>query len=356
MLTYTLRRLLIAIPVFLGITIMAWIISTTNPDGGALTAYLGKGGGRSLTNQQIEAIKHKLGLDQPLPIRYVYWLGSLARGDLGNSIITRRSVVVSIFGKPFLCTGIIGAPCEDYGRIWPTVLLMGLSFLLQEVIAIPLGVFSALRRGSLFDQIFTVIAYVLFALPTFWFGLMAIVIFGVFLHWFPFGGMVDIAKTGAGFGTPPYTQYFQAHTFDALVDLAQHLALPVIVLGTVGFAADSRFMRASMLEVLNQDYIRTARAKGLSRSVVTWKHALRNGIMPIVTNIGLAIPVLLGGAVVTEQIYSWPGMGRFFIQAAQGFDYPVVIAFTILIGGLTLIFNILTDLSYALVDPRIRYS
>ncbi len=339
MLTYTLRRLLLAIPVFIGITIMAWGIATTTPDGGALTAYLGRGSGKSITPQQIQAIKHRLGLDKPLPVRYFYWLGNLARGDLGNSILTHLSVGDSI-----------------RIRLLPTLLLMGFAFILQELIGLPLGVFSALRRGSLFDQIFTVLAYVFYALPTFWFGLMSIVIFGVFLQWFPFGGMVDTLRIGTGFGTPQYWTYFHAHTVAAVIDLADHLALPVLVLGLVGFAGDSRFMRASMLEVLDQDYVRTARAKGLSRRAITWKHALRNALLPIVTNIGLALPGLLGGAVVTESIFSWPGMGQFYIQAAVGYDYPVIIAFVVLLGGLTLVFNILTDLSYALVDPRIRYS
>jgi peptide/nickel transport system permease protein len=339
MLRYTVRRLLTAVPVFLGITFLGFIIATTNPDGGLLTAYLGHGGGASYTNQQIDAIKHRLGLDQSVMVRYVIWLKDLARGDLGYSILTHRSV---------------GASIRDC--LLPTLLLTGLAFFLREILAIPVGVISALRPGSLFDQISTILGYIFFALPAFWLGLMAIVVFSGDLQWFPFGGMVDLAQTGSAFGTSAYWIYFQHNSFAALIDLAHHLTLPVIILGTAGFANDSRFVRASMLEVLNQDFIRTARAKGLMRRTIIWKHAMRNGLLPIITNIGLELPGLIGGAVIIEQIFSLPGMGSLFVQAAQNYDYPVVIAIVTLIGGLTLLFNILTDLAYAFVDPRIRYS
>ena len=338
MLAFTIRRVLIAIPIFFGITIMTWLITTTNPDGGALQSYLGRG--KTVSNQQIAAIKHRLGLDQPLPVRYIYWMGNLFHGDLGKSIVTKHEVT------------------RDFGeRIGPTLLLGGIAFLLQELLAIPLGVFSAVRRGSVFDQVFTVISYILFSLPTFWFGLMSIVIFGVFLGWFPFDGIIDLHATGGNsFGTAGYTEYFHAHTITALLDIARHLVLPVIVLGTVGMAGESRFLRAQMLEVLNQDYVRTAKAKGASQRIVIWKHAVRNALLPTVTNIGLSLPVLLGGAVVTEQIFTWPGMGQLYIKAATAQDYPTVIAFVVFIGTATLIANILTDIAYGIVDPRIRLS
>ncbi|MBA3826483.1 MAG: ABC transporter permease, partial [Ktedonobacterales bacterium] len=182
------------------------------------------------------------------------------------------------------------------------------------------------------------------------------VIFGVTLGWFPFPGMVDVGRIGDDFGTNVYWAYFHAHTIEAIIDIARHLTMPALVLAAVGIAGDSRFMRGQLLEVLNQDYIRTARAKGLSPRVVTWKHALRNAIIPIVTNIGLTIPGLIGGAVVTERIFGWPGMGRLFIEAAGAFDYAVVIGIITIVAFLTLLFNLLTDLSYALVDPRIRYN
>ena len=348
MLTYTIRRLLIAIPIFLGITVLLYILVSITPDGGPLAAYVGPG--KHLTPQQYQALVHKFGLDQPLPVRYFKWLASVVHGDLGNSTQSGIPVIT-----------------EMKNRLPATILLLGISFVFQELMAIPLGIFSALRRYSLFDQVFTVINYVLFSLPTFWYGLMLIILFGVVIKipdpanpgytkgLLPFSGMVNLRESPP-FGTTNYNQYFAAHPFTALGDLAQHLILPVVVLSTIGIAGDSRFMRASMLDVINMDYIRTARAKGLPQRVVIWKHAIRNAILPVVTNIGLQLPALLGGAIVTEQIFSWPGMGSFYVHAAGGGDYPVVMAYTSLLAAATIIFNLITDLSYAFVDPRIRYT
>jgi len=348
MLTYTIRRLLIAIPIFLGITILLYFLVSITPDGGPLAAYVGPG--KHLSPQQLGALKDKFGLDQPVPVRYFKWLSALVRGDLGNSTQSGIPVIQ-----------------EMKDRLPATILLIGFSFIFQELMAIPLGIFSALRRYSLFDQVFTVINYVLYSLPTFWYGLMLIILFGVVIKvpdpanpgftkgLLPFSGMVNL-RVSPPFGSPDYSSYFAAHPFTALGDLAAHLVLPVVVLATVGVAADSRFMRASMLDVINMDYIRTARAKGLPQRIVIWKHAVRNAILPIVTNIGLQLPVLLGGAIVTEQIFSWPGMGSFYVRAAGTGDYPVVMAYTSLLAAATIIANLLTDLSYAFVDPRIRYS
>ncbi len=348
MLTYIIRRLLIAIPVFLGITVLLYILVSITPDGGPLAAYLGPG--KHISAQQLAVLRAKFGLDQPIPVRYVKWLGALVRGDLGYSTQT---------GAPVLQ--------EIENRLPATILLIGTAFLVQELIAIPLGVFSALRRYSLFDQVFTVINYMLYSLPTFWYGLMLIILFGVVIRvpdpdnpgytkgLLPFSGMVNLRESPP-FGAADYGAYVAAHPFTALFDLAAHLALPVLVLATVGVAADSRFMRASMLDVINMDYIRTARAKGLPERIVIWKHAMRNAILPVITNIGLQLPILLGGAIVTEQIFSWPGMGSFYVQAASAGDYPVVMAYTSLLAAATILANLLTDLSYAFVDPRIRYS
>ncbi len=348
MLTYTIRRLLIAIPIFLGITVLLFFLVSITPDGGPLAAYVGPG--KKLSPQQYQALVHKFGLDQPVPVRYFKWLSAVAQGDLGNSTQSGLPVMEEI-----------------KHRLPATILLIGVSFLFQELMAIPLGIFSALRRYSLFDQLLTVINYVLFSLPTFWYGLMLIILFGVVLKvpdpdnpgyykgLLPFSGMVNLRQSPA-FGTPDYATYFSHHPFTALGDLIQHLALPVVVLATVGLAADTRFMRASMLDVIHMDYIRTARAKGLPQRVVIWKHAVRNAILPIVTNVGLQLPALLGGAIVTEQIFSWPGMGSFYVGAAGRGDYPVVMAYTSLLAAATILFNLLTDLSYAFVDPRIRYT
>ncbi len=338
MLAYTIRRLILMVPVVFGITILMFMMTATNPNGGAVSAYLG-GAAKTVTPETLHAIEHRLGLDQPLPVRYVLYMKRLITGDLGQSFSTHQSTGDAI-----------------KARVLPTLILLGTAFLLQELVAIPLGIFSAIRRGSVFDQVFSVVVYVLYSIPTFWFGLMAIFFIGVNLGWLPFGGMVNIAVAGDDFGTPAYWVYFHAHTIAALIDLARHLALPATVLAAVGIAGDSRYLRGQMLEVLNQDYVRTAKAKGLPQRLVIWKHALRNAVLPIVTNIGLQLPGLIGGAVVTETIFGWPGMGSLFIHAATSFDYPVVIAIVLMTGVLTLVFNLLTDLSYAVIDPRIRYN
>jgi peptide/nickel transport system permease protein len=339
MLAYTIRRLLLAIPIFFGISLLVWGIVTTNPDGGPLASFLGKNQGKILTQKQIDNFKHSLGLDRSLPEQYVIWVKNLFQGNLGNSLITKRSV---------------GATIQE--RIVPTLLLVGTSYILQLLISIPLGIFSAVRRGTAVDQFITVITYVAFSLPTFWVGLVALIIFSVQLGWFPVLGIVDLRTVGAQFGTPGFWDYFHAHTVATILDVIHHIALPAIILALVSIAGDSRFMRAQMLEVLGQDYVRTARAKGLSNRSVLFKHALRNAMLPEITNIGLAIPFLLAGAIVTESIFSWPGMGQLYVQAAQNYDYPVIVAYVMILAALLLVFNIITDLAYAVVDPRIRYS
>jgi len=338
MLSYIIRRVLLMIPVLFGLSILVFLMTASNPNGGAIASYLG-GNTKTVTASQLHAITVRLGLDKPLPVQYFVYIQHVLTGDLGNSFTQHIPVGDAI-----------------KIRIVPTLILLGTAFLLQELIAIPLGIFSAIRRGSVFDQFFSVIVYILFSIPTFWFGIMAILIFGVDLQWFPFGGMVNISKAGDDFGTPVWNMYLHTHTIAALTDLIQHLIMPAVVLAAVGIAGDSRYMRGQMLEVLSQDYVRTAKAKGLSQRLVIWKHALRNAILPIVTNIGLQLPGLIGGAVVTETIFAWPGMGNLFINAANHFDYPVVIGIVLMTGSLTLLFNLLTDLSYAVIDPRIRYT
>jgi peptide/nickel transport system permease protein len=337
MLAYSIRRVLLMIPVAFGILTLMFILTATNPNGGALASYLPNA--KQVSAQQVHAVEVRLGLDKPLPVRYGIYLKNLLSGDLGDSFTQHTPVGDAI-----------------KNHLLPSVILLGTALIIQEMIAIPLGIFSAIRRGSLFDQVFSVIVYVLFSIPTFWLGLMAIVFFGVELHWFPFPGIVNLTAAGGDFGTPPYTHYFQTHTIAAIIDLLQHLAMPAMVLAAVGIAGDSRYMRGQMLEVLSQDYVRTAKAKGLPQRLVIWKHALRNAVLPIVTNLGLQLPGLVGGAVVTETIFGWPGMGNLYILAATRFDFPVVIGIAMMIGILTLVINLLTDLSYALIDPRIRYS
>jgi peptide/nickel transport system permease protein len=236
----------------------------------------------------------------------------------------------------------------------PTVILAGTAFLLWVGIAILLGVLAAVRRYSFFDQATTVFSYVGFAMPTFWLGIMLILVFGVGLHWLPISGMVD-ARLSPAFGTDPYWAYFGKNPVAASGDIARHLVLPVITLVVVNIAGDSRFVRASMLEALGQDYVRTARAKGLPNRVVTFRHALRNALLPVVTNIGLEIPFLFTGALVTESIFSWPGIGKLTIDATRQFDYTILMGVLLITSLLVVIANLIADVLYAVVDPRIKY-
>jgi peptide/nickel transport system permease protein len=241
-------------------------------------------------------------------------------------------------------------------RLPATMILMITAYILQELIALPAGILAALRRYSFFDQFVTFFSYVGYSMPTFWLGLMLLLIFAVFFPIFPVSGIIDIRTTGAPFLTPQYGDWFHAHPIEGLLDVARHVVLPATTIAIVGIAGDSRFMRASMLDAIHQDFIRTARAKGLPERVVILKHALRNALLPIITQIALTLPTLFSGAVVTEAIFSWPGMGQLFFQALAAYDYPLLMGIMITAAGLVVIFNFFADVAYAVVDPRISYA
>jgi peptide/nickel transport system permease protein len=322
-----------------------------------------------MTLEQREAFKKAWGLDQPIPIQYCRWLGVCDPDGTGLGIFLGPT------GWPnFLPTAISGASNGvlhgDFGysidsgepvmdRIaraaLPTLILASFALVIWLAIAIIIGVVAAVRRYSLFDQAATIFAYVGFAMPTFWLGIMLIYIFsGPGLNWLPAGG-ITTTRLSPPFGSDAYWVYFGQNPFAAMADIGKHLILPVITLVTVSVAGDSRFVRASMLEALNQDYVRTAKAKGLSSRAVTFKHALRNAMLPVLTNIGLEIPFLFTGALVTETIFSWPGVGRLFIEATSKFDYPILMGILMISAILVVFANLLADLTYALVDPRIKY-
>jgi peptide/nickel transport system permease protein len=230
---------------------------------------------------------------------------------------------------------------------------MASSYIVQQCIALPLGIYAALRQYTFFDQTFTLMSYVGLAMPTFWLGLILIFIFSVYLGWLPAGRVEDV--TLPVFWSHDWFVMLGQDPGLILGNLIKHLILPAFVLMVTGIAADSRYMRASMLEVIRQDYIRTARAKGLSPRVVVFKHAFRNALLPIITNIGLYLPALLGGAVITETIFSWGGIGFLYINSIQQSDYPVIQGISMIGALAVLLANLLTDLTYAWVDPRIRY-
>jgi peptide/nickel transport system permease protein len=271
---------------------------------------------------QIRRLNQLLGLDRPLHERYVRWLGNAIRGDFGSS----WSVA---FGQP------VGRLIES--RLAYTLLLMGLAALISFVIAVPIGIISAVKQYSILDYFITGFSFFGLSMPTFWFGVMLLILFSVVWPVLPAGGGSTAGREGDW------------------LDRARYLILPVLVLALVQVASWSRFMRSSMLETLRQDYMRTARAKGLPFRGTILKHGLRNAILPLVTLLGLEIPQLFGGAIITETIFSWPGMGRLFFQGVSQNDWPLVQAITMLSALLVVLGNLLSDVLYAWIDPRIRY-
>ena len=318
---YFIRRLLEAIPLLLGISIVAFIIMQAVP-GGPLSVY---GNDPAIQAEDIARLRDQLGLNQPLHVQYVRWLGNVLRGNWGESYFLHRPVM------------------ELIGQRFPnTILLMGIGFMVSLLVAVPVGILSATRPYSIFDSLATSLALIGASVPIFWSGLVLIVVFNQQLRLLPGGGMYSLAAdyTGA----------------EALVDRVRHLILPTIVLGLSFGGQYTRYVRSSVLEVVNQDYIRTARAKGLREWVILRRHALKNAAIPVVTVVALDMPFLVTGAVFTETIFSWPGMGRLFWEAAVKLDYPVLMAIMAIAAFLVVIFNLIADLLYAYLDPRLSYA
>ncbi len=322
--TFLLRRLIQTVLLLLIISAFVFFLINLAP-GGPFDALVF--GSPRVSQAHLERLNQLIGLDKPWYIRYFSWLRNVVVGDWGTSWGVA-------YGQPVLT--VIAE------RLPATVLLMGTALLLSLLIALPIGIYSALRQYSWVDYVVTALSFFGIAMPTFWFGIMLIIIFAVVLKDTPFqlptGGMMT---PGMGFD---------------LGDRVRHLILPVAVLSLFNVAQWSRFMRSSMLEILHQDYMRTARAKGLREQVVILKHGLRNALIPIITIIGLEIPALVSGAVVTEFIFSWPGMGQVFFQAVFASDWPVVQGIVVITACVVILSNLLADILYAVADPRIRYS
>jgi peptide/nickel transport system permease protein len=329
--TYIIRRFIQAVIILFGLTIVFFLILHLTP-GGPCAAFEGNTGAFA----QRLTCEHRLGLDQPLVVQYFNQMGQYAHGNLGIS---------SNYGQPVTSLFMQKLPA--------TVLLMGSSFVLQQFIALPLGMLAALRQYSFVDQALTFVAYMGLAMPTFWLGLILLFFFTVTHQFLPPGRIEDVALPI--FWSHDWFVILEQNPALILGDLIRHLILPMVTLMIVGIAGDSRFMRSSMLEVLGQDYIRTAKAKGLARRTVIFKHAFRNALLPIITNIGLYLPALIGGAVITETIFSWTGIGYLYITAVQGSDYPLIQGISMVLALAVLMANLLTDLTYAWVDPRIRF-
>ena len=312
------------IPLLFGITIVCFVVMHLAP--GSPTDLETQLNPRASADYR-ERLKAMYDLDKPMHEQYILWVGKLVTLDLGMSFSQdRRPVADKIFE-----------------RIPITIAINVISMILIMAIAIPIGVLSAVYRDSLFDKITSVFVFVGFAMPTFWLALLLMILFGVHLGWLPISGIRSLNFEYL----PPGT---------AFLDLIKHLILPVLLSAFGGLAGLSRYMRSNMLEVIRQDYIMTARAKGLSERVVIYKHALRNALLPVITILGLSIPGLIGGSVIFETIFAIPGMGQLFYMSVMSRDYPLVMGILFIGAVLTLLGNLFADVSYALADPRIRVS
>ncbi len=313
---YVVRRILTSIPLLLGVTLILFLLMHLMP-GGPLAAYAQN---PHIRPEDLAKIRHIMGLDKPLWMQYFFWLGAMLTGNFGASLTS---------GQPVLAMFL--------SRLPNTLMLMGASLVVSLIIGVLLGVASAIKQYSAFDFTVTTLAFIGYSLPVFWFGVVLMLIFAADLRWFPAGGIHSIASHGG------------------ILDLAWHMVLPVTMLSIVSVAGWSRYMRSSMLEVIRQDYVRMARAKGLSEQVVIMKHAFRNALIPLVTLIALSLPGLLGGAIMTEQIFGWPGVGRLFFHALAESDYPLMMAILTISAVAVVVSNLLADIVYAALDPRIRY-
>ena len=317
---YILRRLIQAIPIIIGISVISFFIVVLSP-GDPFDRFRSP----RVSPEVIENLRRVYGLDQPLLVQFFKWFSAFWQFPWDNT------------AWGYSITD--GLPVRDkiFERIPSTLQLMGASLFLTVVIAIPIGILGAVKQYSIADKVIAIIATIGYALPTFWLGIILRQVFAQQLDLFPLFGKYSFGKDGD------------------VLDLLWHLFLPVMTLTIVGVAGWSRYMRASMLEVLRADYIRTAKAKGLASSRVIFKHALRNALIPIVTLLGLTIPALLTGAAITEAVFTWPGLGGLGVSAVVERDYPVVRAVGIIGGAMVIVGNLLADVLYAVVDPRIKY-
>jgi len=336
---YILRRLLYSIPLLILISIIVFFLISLAP-GGPMSAFEEN---PNLTPEDMQRLEEEFGLNQPIYVRYWKWASRIIVGDWGYSNVTHQPVLQEIAH-----------------RLPNTLQLMLVAFLITLIIAIPIGLYSALHQYSWFDHIATFFAFVGQAIPIFWFGLILIIIFNVWLNnpfsphhgfaWSHFTHCSDCKPLLPGGGMAPY-----GVDNPTLWQRIQHMILPVTMLAMFGMGTYTRYMRGQTLEVIYQDYIRTARSKGLPERLVVMRHAFKNALAPVVTIIALDLPGLFGGALFTETIFSWPGMGRLFYRSAQRGDYPLLMGIVMINAVLIIAFNLLADLSYAYLDPRIRY-
>lgn len=333
MLRFILSRLLYLVPTFVGITIVAFAFPRFL-EGDPVLLMAGE---RGVTPERHAQLSAQLGYDKPLVMQYFDFVGRLMHGDFGNSLVTKKPVLT------------------EFLALFPATIELGLvAILLATLIGVPIGVLAAIKRGSWFDQISMTGALVGFSMPIFWWGLLLIIFFSGWLGWTPVSGRISLM-----YFFPNVTGFMLIDSLisgqrGAFASAVQHLILPSLVLATIPLAVIARQTRSAMLEVMGEDYVRTARAKGMPRSRVVGIHALRNAMIPVVTTIGLQIGVLLAGAILTETIFSWPGIGKWMIDSISRRDYPAVQSGLLLIAGVVMVVNLLVDLTYGLINPRIR--
>jgi peptide/nickel transport system permease protein len=317
---YYIRRILQAIPVLIGISIIVFVMVNLQP-GDPYAAMVDP----EAPPEVKEDLLRRVGYYDPLWLKYFKWAGQAFRGNMGYSIHYRAPV-----------TGIIAL------RIGNTVTLTLTALVISILFGLPIGIMTATRRYGIGDYLATVAAFIGLSIPAFFFGMLLIKIFGVDLRWLPVAGKVTVGAGYTGFA------YF--------LDVLRHLIMPAMVLGMMNTASLMRYMRSSMVEILSQDYIRTARAKGVSRTAVILKHAMKNALKPVITILTMQIPGLLSGALLTETVFSWPGIGRLNYEAVQNRDYPLIMGIVMMVAVVTLLANLLADILYVAVDPRIQYS
>jgi dipeptide transport system permease protein len=334
MLRFLIARLGVLIPTFLGVTIVAFSLLRLVP-GDPIEILVGE---RGLSPERHAQLQAQFGFDRPLWQQYLIFLGDLAQGDLGRSIVTRQPIL------------------QEFLNLFPATVELSLcALLIATAIGLPAGIIAGVNRGSTFDHALMSLSLTGFSMPIFWWGLLLIILFSGTLHWTPVSGRIDVL-----YFFPPVTGFMLIDSLlsgqdGAFASAARHLILPAIVLGTIPMAVIARQTRSAMLEVLNEDYVRTARAKGLPPSRVIGLHALRNALIPVVTVIGLQVSVAFGGAILTETIFSWPGVGKWLVDSIARRDYPALQGGVILIASIVMLVNLLVDVFYGIINPRIRH-
>ncbi|MBP2307179.1 ABC transporter permease subunit [Azospirillum melinis] len=335
MLRFILTRVSLVIPTFLGITFLTFILIRLVP-GDPIEVRVGE---RGIAPERLAALRHELGLDQSLWQQFLDYVGNVLSGDFGLSLVTHNSVL------------------SEFITLFPATLELALcAMLFATLVGLPAGILAAVKRGSLFDHGVMGASLTGYSMPIFWWGLLLILFFSVALGWTPVSGRLDLV-----YYVEPVTGFMLIDTlmagdYEAFRSALSHLILPTIVLGTVPLAVVARMTRSAMLEVLGEDYIRTARAKGLADGRVIGMHALRNALIPVVTVIGLQVGTLLGGAILTETIFSWPGVGKWLIESINRRDYPALQGGVLLIATSVILVNLLVDVLYGVLNPRIRHA